>query len=365
MSETQDKNQENDSEQNEAERINKSLFIYQNLFVSSVVSTVMLIKKVSTSNEQNISEDKKISHQKMLQTCEEILNQYKNKENKTDVDQVKIIKKVFNVLREHLDLIKNKDANLFLVRTKENKILTIIPGVNISLITQYLTEEENNELWDNIYSMFVSSVKMVYMNTDKARHKKEVLDMVSYCEKELISKNKLLNNFFLGLNRDLTNDVSMDELMSSDVTIPGTDPQMGLLGSMGIDKLMDVENLSTEIKKFSDNDVDDTINALTSLLGGDSDVKDVCSTMVKSVLDDIKTNGIQNMFSVAERVSSKLGGQIDTKKMEKTAENMNNLLKNNSDKLNNLKDENGNAFGVDFLKNFQSTYNMAQFFNKK
>ena len=126
MSETQDKNQQNESEQNEGERINKSLFIYQNLFVSSVVSTVMLIKKVSTSNEQNISEDKKISHQKMLQTCEEILNQYKNKDNKTDVDQVKIIKKVFNVLREHLDLIKNKDSNLFLVRTKENKILTII-----------------------------------------------------------------------------------------------------------------------------------------------------------------------------------------------------------------------------------------------
>ena len=349
----------------DSDRLNKSLFVYQNLFVTSVVSTVMLMKKVSTANEEKIPENKKGSHKKLLETCEQILNQYKNTENKTDVDQVKIIKKVFNVLKDNMELLKNKDVKLFEIRTQENKIWTIIPGLNISLNVEYLTEEETNELWDNLYSMFISVVKMIYMNTDKARHKKEVLDMVVYCEKELITKNKILNNFFLGLNRDQTNDVSMDDLMSKNVIIPGTDAQAGLLGSLGIDKLMDVDNLSAEIKKFNENDVNETINTLTSLLGGDSDVKDVCSTMVKSVLDDIKSNGIQNMFSIAERVSSKIGNQIDSKKMEKTAENMNNLLKNNSDKFDNLKDENGNPFGSDFLKKFQSTYNMAQFFNKK
>lgn len=347
------------------ERLNKSLFVYQNLFVTSVVSIVMLMKKVSTSNEDKIPQTKKASHKKLLDTCDEILNQYKNTENKTDIDQVKIIKKVFNVLKDNIELLKNKDTKIFEIKTPENKILTIIPGLNISLNTDYLNEDDKNELWDNLYSMFISVVKMIYMNTDKARHKKEILDMVSYCEKELLTKNKILNNFFLGLNRDDTDNVNMDDLMSNDVIIPGTDPQAGLLGSLGIDKLMDVDNLSAEIKKFNENDVNDTINTLTSLLGGDSDVKDVCSTMVKSVLDDIKVNGIQNMFSIAERVSSKIGNQIDSKKMEKTAENMNNLLKNNTDKFENLKDEQGNPFGTDFLKKFQSTYNMAQFFNKK
>jgi hypothetical protein len=349
----------------DTEMLNKSLFIYQNLFVSSVVSTVLLMKKVSTENESKIPEIKKSSHKKLLETCEQILNQYKNNENKTYVDQVKIIKKVFNVLKENLSLVVNKDSDLFSIKTPENKIMTIIPGLNISLNVELMTEEDKTELWDNIYSMFISSVKMVYMNTDKARYKQEVLDVVSYCEKELITKNKVLNNFFLGLNRDSTNNCSMDDLMSKEVIIPGTESQAGVLGSLGIDKLMDVENLSAEIKKFNDSDINDTINTLTTLLGGDSDVKDVCSTMVKSVLEDIKSNGIQNVMSIAERVSSKIGNQIDSKKMEKTAENMNNLLKNNADKINNLTDENGNPFGGDFLKKFQSTYNMAQFFNKK
>ena len=55
------------------------------------------------------------------------------------------------------------------------------------------------------------------------------------------------------------------------------------------------------------------------MLGNDSDIKDVCSTMVKSVLDDIKTNGIENMFTIAERVSSKIGDKLDPEKMAKTA----------------------------------------------
>jgi hypothetical protein len=163
----------------------------------------------------------------------------------------------------------------------------------------------------------------------------------------------------MGLNTDSNNEINMDQLMSSDIVIPGTEANAGFLGKLGVDKLMDPSALADEIKKFDDNDINETINTLTSMLGNDSDVKDVCTTMVKSVLADIQKNGLENMFTIAERVSGELGDKIDPNKMAKTAEGMTNLINNNKDNLNDIKDDKNSPLGPDLLKNFQ---NMAKLF---
>lgn len=348
--------------------LNKMIYIYQNLFVSSVINIVNLIKSVSELNNDKISDEKKNSHIKLRQTCDDIINQYKNNDDiskNTDVDQVRIIKKCFKVLSHNYKLIKDKDITLFSVRNDEGKITTIIPGLNINLCISLLTDEEKISLWDNVDSLFVTSVKMVYTMTDKSRHDPNIVELCDQLEQKALKK---LNNFFMGLNIDNKSDISMDQLMSNDITIPGTEANSGLLGKLGVDKLMNPSALADEIKKFDDNDINDTINTLTSMLGNDSDVKDVCTTMVKSVLADIQKNGLENMFNIAERVSGELNDKIDPTKMAKTASGMNDLINNNKDKLNDLKDDKGNPLGADFMKNFQSTLNMAKLFqnmNKK
>jgi hypothetical protein len=366
----QDKNNQdkNNQDKNNQDSINKMIYIYQNLFVSSVINIVNLIKSVSEKNNDTIPSEKKNSHIKLRQTCEDIMNQYKNNDDiskNTDVDQVRIIKKCFKVLSHNYKLIKDKDVTLFSVRNEEGKITTIIPGLNINLCISLLTDEEKNNLWDNIESLFVTSVKMVYTMTDKSRHDSHIVELCDQLEQKSLKK---LNNFFMGLNIDNNSDISMDQLMSNDITIPGTEANSGLLGKLGVDKLMNPSALADEIKKFDDNDINDTINTLTSMLGNDSDVKDVCTTMVKSVLADIQKNGLENMFNIAERVSGELNDKIDPTKMAKTASGMNDLINNNKDKLNDLKDDKGNPLGADFMKNFQSTLNMAKLFqnmNKK
>jgi hypothetical protein len=194
------------------------------------------------------------------------------------------------------------------------------------------------------------------MNTDKSRHDTNIVLLCEELEKKALKK---LNNFFMGLNTDSNNEINMDQLMSSDIVIPGTEANAGFLGKLGVDKLMDPSALADEIKKFDDNDINETINTLTSMLGNDSDVKDVCTTMVKSVLADIQKNGLENMFTIAERVSGELGDKIDPNKMAKTAEGMTNLINNNKDNLNDIKDDKNSPLGPDLLKNFQ---NMAKLF---
>lgn len=350
-------------EENSEDKTNKMIYIYQNLFVSSVLTIVNLLRDVGNKNKDNIPTEKKSSFDKLFVTCEEIITQYKKTEKNTDVDQVKIIKKVFKVLTANLDLVKTRNNNLFTVRTPEGKIHTIIPGLNINLCISFFTEEESNTLWESIESMFVTSVRMVYLMTDKSRHNTDVTNLTNELEQKSMKK---LNNFFMGLNVINEGDtINMDQLMTSDIVIPGTEANSGFLGKLGVDKIMNPQALGDEIKKFNDDDINETVSTLTSMLGNDSDIKDVCSTMVKSVLEDIKTNGIENMFSIAERVSGKLGNKIDPEKMAKTASGMHNLINSNSDKLNELKDENGNPVGAEFLKQFQNTFNMAKMFNKK
>jgi len=357
------KNQGESVKNTEEDKTNKMIYIYQNLFVSSVLTIVNLIRDVGNKNKDSIPADKKSNFEKLFLTCEEIITQYKKTEKNTDVDQVKIIKKVFKVLTANLDFLKSRNNNLFTVRTPEGKIHTIIPGLNINLCIPFFTEEESNTLWESIESMFVTSVRMVYMMTDKSRHNTDITNLTNELEQKSMKK---LNNFFMGLN--VINEegtLNMEQLMTSDVVIPGTEANSGFLGKLGVDKIMNPQALGDEIKKFNDEDINETVNTLTSMLGNDSDIKDVCSTMVKSVLEDIKTNGIENMFSIAERVSGKLGSKIDPEKMAKTASGMHNLINSNSDKLNELKDENGNPVGAEFLKQFQNTFNMAKMFNKK
>ena len=351
------------TDKNTEDKTNKMIYIYQNLFVSSVLTIVNLLRDVGNKNKDNIPTDKKSSFDKLFTTCEEVMTQYKSSDKNTDIDQVKIIKKVFKVLIANIDLVKNRNNNLFTVRTSEGKIHTIIPGLNINLCISFFTEEELNTLWESCESMFVTSVRMVYMMTDKSRHNADVTNLTDELEQKSMKK---LNNFFMGLN--VINEggiVDMDQLMTSDIVIPGTEANSGFLGKLGVDKIMNPEALGDEIKKFNDDDINETVSTLTSMLGNDSDIKDVCSTMVKSVLEDIKTHGIENMFSIAERVSGKLGNKIDPEKMAKTATGMQNLINNNSDKFNELKDENGNPVGADFLKQFQNTFNMAKMLSKR
>jgi hypothetical protein len=350
------------------ENKNKILFIMQGYFLYSVKSLVNMIKTKSETmaNENKLQQGKEEAHRKLRTTCDDILNEFKTTLDDSGVDHVKIIKKVFYVLKDNMNLLAIKDAKIFTIRNEEGKITSIIPGINMNLVFELMDEEEKKKVWFYLYALFVSSVNLVYSNTPENKHKKSVLEMVDKLRKEMVTTSKELGtefmafNVFMGVSDTDTGDINMDSLMSKDINIPGTEANAGFLGNLGLGNLMNLNSLSDEIKKFTDNDVNDTVDTLGELLGNDSDVKDVCSTMVKTVIDDLKTNGVENIFDIAQRVTSKLGGVISPEKMAKTAYKMGDLMENNKDKLKDLKDENGNPIGENLFKQFQSTFSMAK-----
>jgi hypothetical protein len=354
--------------ENNEDNKNKILFIMQGYFLYSVKSLINMVKTKSETlaTENKLQQGKEEAHRKLRITCDDILNEFKTSMDDSGVDHVKIIKKVFYVLKDNMVLLSNKDAKLFTIRNEEGKITSIIPGINLNLVYELMDESEKKKIWFYLYALFVSSVNLVYSNTPENKHKKSVLEMVDKLRKEMVVTSKDLGtdfiafNVFMGISETDNGEINMDTLMSKDINIPGTEANAGFLGNLGLGNLMNLNSLGDEIKKFTDNDVNDTVDTLGELLGNDSDVKDVCSTMVKTVIDDLKNNGIENIFEIAQRVTSKLGGVISPEKMAKTAFKMGDLMENNKDKLKDLKDENGNPIGENLFKQFQSTFSMAK-----
>jgi len=367
-----EENKKNEESKKIEESKNKMVFVMQSFFIYTVKNLVTFLKSKSESfaSEKKLQQGKEDAHRKLRVVCEEIIKEFNSSSTSLDgstVDQVKIIKKVFYVLKDNATYIDEKNPKLFTIRNEEGKITSIIPGVNLNLVYELLDENEQKQVWFYIYALFVSSVNLVYSNTPVNKHKKSILDMVEKFKKEMAVVSKdfgsdfVAYNVFMGVNNEDAG-INMDSLMTQDILIPGTEANAGFLNNLGLGNLMNLNSLSDEIKKFTDNDVDETVDTLGELLGNDSDVKDVCSTMVRTVIDDLKTNGVENIFDIAQRVSSKLGGTISHEKMAKTAFKMGDLMENNKDKLKDLKDEQGNPIGENLFKQFQSTFAMAKQF---
>ena len=348
----------------EQELKNKRLYFYQRLFISSLLKISSISHEVATSviNQSNSDTDKTHevsptvlqSYHKLNSTVSLIVKEYTKEEE--NIDNVKMIKKVFYTLKDNLELLTTRNRQLFSIRNKENKLVTIIPGLNLNIIVDLLTDENKKLLWDNIYVLFITSVKLIYMNTDVSRHKKEILDAVKLCEKEIMGCLHSLNGYLMNTG-DLANSsghLTLDDL-TVDLDIPGFKKNSGLLS-----RLLDTDNLTEEIQKFSDEDVNQTINALTKMLGDDNDIKYVCEKMVRNVLMDLKQNGLDGLGSMADRVTQNLEGQIDPTMMEKTGSKMLNVLHQNQDSLKDIKDDDGNPIGESLFNQLASTLQMAQ-----
>lgn len=336
----------------------------QTHFVSAVVSLIQMAKDKSQSIELTLTPAQQKTHLKFRDTCDNILAEYTT--DNAGVDQGRIIKKVFKTLKDNIEHLKTKDVSLFTKRNSENKIITIIPGLNLGLIVSYFSEEEVARLWQYVYMMFVSSLRMIYM-VNESRKKPELLDVLTTFETELGKSGMLVCgkvfNPYVGLGADSIEGV--DELLKSADGIKSTGGAMstgGMLSMLGIDKMMDVGELSKKLKNISQSDIDEATKNITDLLGasGDSDVKEVCSTLVNDIVADLKVNGLDSFSTVAERISEKIGDKFDANKMKKTALKMGNMVNNSGDLLKNLKYKDGKPIGEDILRHLSVSLGLAQ-----
>jgi hypothetical protein len=300
---------------------------------------------------------------KLQTVCEELQKGFNTKE----VMQGKIIKKIYRVLTQNVDKLCSLDVSLFFLKNDKNETVTIIPGLDMGLIVKNMTDEDLSFFWPHVYMLYISTVNMVSLNNNLKKEGKiwEVMPELTkkVLDAGLIKDDKLLNPF-IGVSSDST-EYNVDEMFTNvnEFKTPDGLSLENILSMTGMDKFMNFDQLNDQLKNISDMDISSTSQSITQLLGGDSDVSDICGSLMEGIVSEMKANpdkGLTGIFDVAKNVTDRIGSSLDKDKMKKTVQQLSSFMSNSEEKLKNLKDEQGNPVGENIMKQMEGPLKMLQ-----
>jgi hypothetical protein len=345
---------------NEQNTINDTFVKLHNLyFTTTLVSIVDLVNQ--TSVEYCEKKGKKKNHENLQKTCNDILVHYKNKDKndnnndnngKSNLSERKIILKIYSVMRINTDLLIKRSHELFDLKDENKNMLTIIPGCDIGLVYKKLKEDDAVRLWKLLSVLFITVTRLVHSlcgDKIKTKYKDIINNATNQLTKQLLDEGvdieKMLFNPFLGLGNDNDNGdgkgICVDDLFNQ-ITSSLKEGQNGT----GIESLMNIEYITKTLgvniddidkdirekcKDITDEEIESVSGQISEFFGGkgDNDVKEVCGTLVKHVIKDVRDNGIRDMLNngknkTFENVEKELG----KKKLKKVAKKMHKVVQN-------------------------------------
>ena len=355
------------------QEINKERYetVYNyNIFCTALLELMKLCNKQSVKlvSDNKYAEKLVARHIKLQLVSKKITDDLKNFDrDNTDYDITKmikseynckdLIKKVYKILHQNFDLLEgtnNKsDHKIFKILNGEGKLVTVIPGVELSIISSSFAEKEENIFWGYIYVMFISSIK-ISINANKNSKKmdnKEFSDKLKYIIKVLqkrvnsyglLSDPKFFNPYF-GINLSADENMTFED-MFSDTGTNNVDMMESLMNNISLDKYIDVDELNKHLQNLDEETIESTTSAISKLLNvGDNNpgVKNNLTMLATEVINDLKINGINNIFETAKKVSQTLDTKVDRKTMEETGKLMCDMLQNSQSQLGNIM--NGNT----------------------
>lgn len=319
----------------------------------------------------------KKAHERFRKTSQELIDGFTNTNSDSDFDQGKIIKKIYKTVTQYLDKLlaePNSDITMFSERNSDGKIVTIIPGLDLNLVVKHFSEEELTMFWGYFYVVYISAVKMI---TEINSHKKnsKVWEAIPKIQERIqklgltSGKDSKLFNPYVGLTGDTATDINslFSNVGGGIINDPSAMTPEGLLAKLGIENMLDLEKIKDQLNNIKEEDKQEAVKNIVNLLGanGDSDITDICSQLVGGIVEELKTNGLKDMFSTAQAVTSKLGQNLDKNKMKKTAKQLGSFVKNGQSNLKNLKDSNGNPLPSGLINNLSLPMNLLNNFIPK
>jgi len=352
------------------DELNKNeLIVYIQRFTASSIALLTLLQDVVKTITEKTHTSKEVnSKNHFLETTKTIIENLRD----DDFDYGRFVKKVFTVLKtqEQCKQLREKNPELFNVRDENGKIQTLLPGVNIKFAYEYLNENNKVNFWQYIYLLSSSVFSMIRQsNGSKFEKYTHVIETLATIETEIsktgvMFQNQIFNPF-LGLGEVKTN-YSVGELFTG-----GELPKQqnisidSVLNMLGVDKMFDEKKINEQLSGMGDKEISEATERISALLGanGNSNVKEVCGDLVKEIVTNLRTNGLNNIGETLRTVAEKAKSKIDANKMKETASTMKNFMTNGQERLKDLKDEKGNPIGQQLLNNISTPLNLMKMMN--
>lgn len=358
-----------------SEQENKELVIQIQRFTASSIGLLNLLCDVCNTllqDNKNISQKEYNVTTKFLTSSQKFMTDIK--QNSDGFDSTRFVKKAYSALRtiDGCNYLKNKDAALFSMRDENNRIVTIISGIDLRIGYRLLNANQIEQFWQYMY-LFSSSVYNMIKNanTIKFNNQLHVNDTLQYIESALTKTGVVFNNMifnpFIGLGES-NEQYSLNDMFTGDA-LPKEHKMSidNVLNMLGVDKMIDEHKLDEQLKELGQEQVNEATEKIASLLGAENnaEIKEVCETLIQDIVANLKENGINNIGTTLQKVAQNARGKIELSKMQKTAESMQHFMANSQEKVKNLKDADGNPIGQDILNNLSLPMNMLKNFGNK
>src|SRR5579872_2866510 len=136
---------------------NKEMIVQLQRFTASSISMLNLCQAAceKQSNEKLSSKEVK-SKKKFIESSQNFIEKFRDQNG--DIEYGRYIKKAFSILKVNAqcDQLLKRDATLFSTRNENNKIVTILPGIDFRFAYSFLDEKEQSLFWQYMH-LFSSS----------------------------------------------------------------------------------------------------------------------------------------------------------------------------------------------------------------
>jgi hypothetical protein len=350
------------------------------LFTVSSIGMLNLLQTVCCRTQSDVNyslQDKEIrSMVKFIESSNRFVKSVRET-SEDNFDYTRFVKKSFKTLKPEAQCLqlRSKDSELFNVRDEDNKIVTILPGLDLRCGYKYLNESENKLFWQYMY-LFSSSVFNLIRNSNVTRFEKyhHIVETLDFIENDIAKtgimfNNQIFNPFMgvVGSDENRMNNYSVEEMFTG-----GELPKQqnisieSVLSMMGVDKIFNESKLNEELKNIGDDQINDATAKIVGLLGAanNPEVKEVCNALIQDIVNNFKENGINNVGDTLKRVAENAKKNIAISKMEKTAESMKFFMTNSQENMKNMKDAKGNPIGQQIMNSMSFPMSMMNMLQK-
>lgn len=356
---------------------NRELVVQIQRFTASSITMLNLLRDACLNDQGNVHRNDQVdlhrdarSQDRFMTASQKFIDSIK--EQNDDFDYTRFIKKAFTVLRIDSAIVRlrEKDSRLFNQRDSNNKIMTILPGIDLRFGYKFLNEDEQKLFWQYMYLLSGSVFRiMKIINPVKIERYQNVIDTLDFIESELaktgvIFNNQIFNPFIgVGENRE---GYSVDEMFTGGELPKEHNVSIeSVLNMLGVDKMIDEDKLNEQLKTIGEEQVNEATEKIAQMLGASDnpEVKEVCNTLIKDIVENLKENGINNIGDTLQKVAQNAKGNIEMNKMRKTASSMRDFMANGQERMKDMKDANGNPIGQQLMNSLSIPMSMMNTMN--
>lgn len=278
----------------------------------------------------------------------------------SDLDMAKVIFRTYHLLKDNSDIITNKNDTLF------GQPFIVLPSIDISTYWPNLIRGQKDKLWTYLNILLIQSdILMNHKNPMKNEP-----DIPTKLTENSDAQAKLEFNPYVGISpngQTENKDYGVNEMFANIPTFEDDKPTgagiESLIGMMGVNKMINLEELSDQLKNMKKEDIENATNNIKGFLGSNVDEKttNLITDMLSNISDELKNSEMgsgdpfKKILSVAESVAGKMRPTIDKDNID-----VSQLINSTQVFANQCKDKDGNPM---FKGNMNPFAMLGQFAN--